>query len=74
VARVTLRVGDWISEAPVWFCDPWPGDFGLLGINGFWRYFEVRIDPDQEVTECEPRDGSGVVFAPLDVGKLDDAE
>jgi hypothetical protein len=64
-ARVTLRIGEWVFEAPVWFCDPWPWDFGLLGVNGFFRYFTIEIDPNDECTLCEPRDGAGVVFAPL---------
>jgi hypothetical protein len=72
-SRVTLRIGDWIFEAAVCFCDPWPWDFGLLGLNGFFRYFDVRIDPDEECTECEPREGAGVIFAPRDPGAPDEA-
>jgi hypothetical protein len=65
-SRVTLRIGDWIFEASVSFCDPWPWDFGLLGLHGFFRYFDVRIDPDGECVDCEPLADSGVVFAPSD--------
>ena len=38
-ARVTLRLGSGDAahawDAPVWFCDPWPFGFQLLGLDGF---------------------------------------
>jgi len=40
---VQLTVADHTWEAPVWFCDPWPLSFHLLGQEGFFRWFDVRI-------------------------------
>jgi hypothetical protein len=40
---VHLTVGDLTWEAPVWFCDPWPLSFHLLGQEGFFRWFDVRL-------------------------------
>jgi aspartyl protease len=40
---VQLTLGETTWEAPVWFCDPWPLAFNLLGQEGFFRWFEVRI-------------------------------
>lgn len=40
---VQLTLGDVTWEAPVWFCDPWPLAFQLLGQEGFFRWFDVRI-------------------------------
>lgn len=40
---VQLTVGDVTWEASVWFCDPWPLSFHLLGQEGFFRWFDVRI-------------------------------
>jgi hypothetical protein len=57
-ARVTLRMkaGDdehqW--DAPVWFCDPWPFAFQLLGLDGFFRHFRVTIAGYPEWVECRP--------------------
>lgn len=42
-APVQLTLGDITWEAPVWFCDPWPLAFHLLGQEGFFRRFEVRM-------------------------------
>ncbi len=42
-AQVQLTVGDATWEAPVWFCDPWPLAFHLLGQEGFFRWFDVRL-------------------------------
>ena len=41
--RVQLTLGEAVWEAPVWFCDPWPLGFHLLGQEGFFRWFEVRL-------------------------------
>ncbi len=38
-----LTLGEVTWEAPVWFCDPWPLSFHLLGQEGFFRWFEVRL-------------------------------
>ena len=40
---VQLTLGDVTWEAPVWFCDPWPLAFHLLGQEGFFRWFKVRL-------------------------------
>lgn len=42
-AVVQLGLGDVTWEAPVWFCDPWPLAFHLLGQEGFFRWFDVRL-------------------------------
>ncbi len=42
-AAVQLTLGDVTWEAPVWFCDPWPIAFHLLGQEGFFRWFDVRL-------------------------------
>jgi hypothetical protein len=42
-APVQLTLGEVTWEAPVWFCDPWPLSFHLLGQEGFFRWFEVRL-------------------------------
>lgn len=42
-APVQLTLGDVTWEAPVWFCDPWPLAFHLLGQEGFFRWFDVRL-------------------------------
>lgn len=42
-ASVALTLGEVSWEAPVWFCDPWPLAFHLLGQEGFFRWFEVRM-------------------------------
>jgi hypothetical protein len=42
-ARVRLGVGDLAWEANVFFCDPWPLAFHILGQEGFFRWFEVTI-------------------------------
>lgn len=58
MARVTMALrqgGDahhW--EAPVWFCDPWPFAFGLLGLDGFLRHFRTTISAYEEWVECRP--------------------
>lgn len=42
-ASVQLTLGEVTWEGPVWFCDPWPLAFHLLGQEGFFRRFEVRL-------------------------------
>ncbi len=42
-AAVQLTLGEVTWEAPVWFCDPWPLAFHLLGQEGFFRWFDVRL-------------------------------
>ena len=43
LSRVQLTVGDVTWDTAVWFCDPWPLAFHLLGQEGFFRWFDVRI-------------------------------
>jgi hypothetical protein len=52
--RANLTVADHRYEAPVWFCNPWPFGFGLLGLDGFFRFFRVTISAAEEWLECEP--------------------
>ena len=42
-ARVQLTLDEVTWETPVWFCEPWPLAFNLLGQEGFFRWFDVRI-------------------------------
>jgi len=42
-AQVQLTLGTVTWDAPVWFCDPWPLPFHLLGQEGFFRWFDVRM-------------------------------
>jgi hypothetical protein len=51
--RVDLTVGGHRYDAPVWFCDPWPLGFGLLGQEGFFRFFRVTICAAEGWLECE---------------------
>ena len=57
-ARVTLRIGTGAEaiawDAPVWFCDPWPFAFQLLGLEGFLRHFRVTVSGYEEWVECVP--------------------
>jgi hypothetical protein len=57
-ATVGLRVeGDsdaYAWEAAVWFCNPWPFGFQLLGLNGFLQQFRITISAYQEWTELFP--------------------
>lgn len=52
--RVDLSVGSFRFDAPVWFCDPWPFDFGLLGQEGFFRYFRVTLCAAEGWLELAP--------------------
>lgn len=40
---VRLDLADHAWVAPVSFCDPWPAPFGLLGQEGFLRFFDVEL-------------------------------
>lgn len=53
-APVQLVVGEVTWEAPVWFCDPWPLSFHLLGQEGFFRWFDVRIRAAHYAIDIEP--------------------
>jgi hypothetical protein len=52
-ARVELVLADVRFDAPVWFCDPWPFAFNLLGQEGFLRYFRVTISAAEGWLDCE---------------------
>lgn len=52
--RVELTVAAHRFETPVWFCDPWPFAFGLLGQEGFFRSFRVTFSAAQDWVECVP--------------------
>jgi hypothetical protein len=41
--RADVTVSGETLDVPVWFCDPWPWSFGLLGQEGFFRYFRVTL-------------------------------
>lgn len=53
-ARVHLALGDHSWEAPVWFCDPWPLSFHLLGQEGFFRWFDVRVRAARYLLDIAP--------------------
>ncbi len=61
-ARVSLRLEtphankQWEWDAPVWFCDPWPFAFGLLGLDGFLRHFRITVSAYHEWLECRAED------------------
>ena len=57
-AHLELGLDRWRFEAPVWFCDPWPLAFSLLGQEGFLRYFRMTICAAQGWLECEPEEGA----------------
>lgn len=52
--RVMLTIASHRFEAPVWFCDPWPFGFGLLGQEGFFRLFRVTFRAAHDWVECVP--------------------
>jgi hypothetical protein len=43
LVRADVTVSGETLDLPVWFCDPWPWSFGLLGQEGFFRYFRVTF-------------------------------
>jgi len=54
--RATLGVAGIRYDAPVTFCDPWPFTFGLLGQEGFLRYFRVTLCAKDGWLDVEPED------------------
>lgn len=56
-ATVQLAVGDTTWDAPVWFCDPWPLAFHLLGQEGFFKWFRVTIRAARYSIEVAPEGG-----------------
>ena len=53
-APTQLTLGEVTWEAPVWFCDPWPLAFHLLGQEGFFRWFDVRMRAGAYEMEITP--------------------
>ena len=54
---VDLQVMDANWHAGVSFCDPWPFGFGLLGQEGFFRFFETTFRASQYSFELQPDAG-----------------
>lgn len=54
---VDLRIGAHAWRAPVWFCDPWPFSFNLLGQEGFFRFFTVTFRAAHSTVALEPELG-----------------
>jgi hypothetical protein len=59
LARTDLTIAGARYEAPVWFCDPWPFAFGLLGQEGFLRFFRVTFCAKEFWLDVEPEDPRG---------------
>lgn len=55
-ARIDLTVAGVRYDAPVTFCDPWPFAFGILGQEGFLRYFRVTFCAKEFWLEIEPEE------------------
>lgn len=57
-AQVSLQlvgVGPSLDWAPtVWFCDPWPFPFQLLGLEGFLQHFRVTLSAYHVWVDCVP--------------------
>ncbi len=53
-AGAELSVAGVRYEAPVTFCDPWPFAFGLLGQEGFLRYFRLTVCAKEFWLEVDP--------------------
>lgn len=54
--QVQLTLGKVTWQAPVWFCDPWPLAFHLLGQEGFFRWFNVGVRAALYEIEITPED------------------
>jgi hypothetical protein len=54
VVRVQLRIDSLEWEAPVCFIGDWQQDFGLLGHEGFFRWFRVCFHAADEQLSLEP--------------------
>lgn len=53
-ADVDLELGDHRWRATSTFCDPWPFDFSLLGLDGFFDHFRVEFRAARSTLEIEP--------------------
>jgi hypothetical protein len=57
-SRVSMRLGEgqqahhW--DCAVWFCEPWPFDFALLGLEGFLQHFRVTMSAYHGWVDCVP--------------------
>lgn len=60
---VELMVSTVRFQAPVWFCDPWPFSFGLLGQEGFFRFFRVTLCAAEGWLDLEPEEGGIALVA-----------
>ena len=56
--HVELTLGAYRFRAPAWFCDPWVLSFGLLGQEGFFRFFRVTFCAAEGWLEFEPEEGA----------------
>lgn len=56
VVTVRLKVSELEWEAPVCFVDDWEQDFGLLGHEGFFRWFQVCFFAADEKLSISPAD------------------
>lgn len=54
MARVDLAVGEVRFDAAVWFCEPWPLAFNLLGQEGFLRFFHLEVCASEGWLELAP--------------------
>jgi Aspartyl protease len=53
-SRIDITVAGHRYDAPVTFCEPWPFAFGLLGQEGFLRFFRVTLCAREFWLEVEP--------------------
>lgn len=57
-ARVTLTLKsqdeEYAWDAPVWFCEPWPFSFQLVGLEGFFHHFDVHLSAYEGWLDCRP--------------------
>lgn len=56
IVRVRLRIEGLEWEAPVCFVDDWSQDFGILGHEGFFRWFHVCFHASEERISLEEVD------------------
>jgi hypothetical protein len=54
VARVDLELAEVRFDAAIWFCDPWPFSFNLLGQEGFLRFFHLELCAAEGWLELTP--------------------
>lgn len=55
-ATVRLYIDRHSWEAEVGFCDEWPWDHQVLGLGGFFRWFDVTISVAAQRTMLVPTD------------------